>query len=236
MRRARLYGLLIIVALAAASPHTRASSRELTRATSPLLQRFLDNPDPHPRSYRALRHLDAHNDHFDSTAWMDVWTEADQAGFRYEIAAEGGSAYIRDHVFRKTLETEQRLWASGAAEHGAFTPANYTFEERASDDDGLASLVVRPRRKDLLLVDGVIFVRPGDGELVRLEGSLSKTPSFWTRKVHITRWYERVAGIRMPQAIETVANVLIAGTSTFTMRYEYETMNGESVGVGHLRM
>src|SRR5579872_19945 len=158
MRRARLYGLLILAALAAASIRARASSCALTPAPPAILQRFLDNPDPQPRSYRALRHLDAHNDHFDSTAWMDVWTEADQTGFRYEIAAEGGSSYIRNRVFRQTLEAEQRLWASGAAQHGAVTPANYVFEERTSEDDGLASLLLRPRRKDLLLVDGLIFV------------------------------------------------------------------------------
>jgi hypothetical protein len=213
----------------------RASEGRLSPRTAAILQRFLEHPDPQPSAYRALRHLDAHNDHFGSTAWMDVWTEADHTGFRYEIAREGGSDYIRDHVFRKTLEAEQRLWASGAAAHGAVTPANYVFEERASEDDGLATLIVRPRRKDLLLVDGVIFIRPEDGELMRIEGTLAKTPSFWTRKVHITRWYERVAGIRMPQVVETVANVLIAGKSTFTMRYEYESMNDQKVGVPQLR-
>lgn len=235
MRRGLFYGLLIASGLIAGAAHTRASGAELSPRAAAILQRFLDNPDPRPTAYRALRHLDAHNDHFDSTAWMDVWTEADASGFRYMVAGEGGSGYIRDHVFRKTLETEQRLWAAGAADHGAVTPANYVFAERPSDDDGLASLVVRPRRKDLLLIDGVIFIRPEDGELMRIEGQLAKTPSFWTRKVHITRWYERVAGIRMPQVVETVANVLIAGKSTFTMRYEYESMNGQMVGVCHLR-
>jgi hypothetical protein len=34
----------------------------------------------------------------------------------------------------------------------------------------------------------------------------------------------------MPVAVESVANVLIAGRSTFRMTYEYESVNGQHVG------
>jgi hypothetical protein len=216
--------------------HPGAAGPEPLPGRSPVLQRFLAKADPSPITYRALRHLDAHNDHFDSTAWMDVWTEADERdGFRYHIAAEGGSDYIRSHVFREALDSERRMWASGAPDRAALTPANYTFEERVAAGDGLAALAVRPRRKDVLLVDGLIFLNPADGELVRMEGWLSKAPSFWTRRVQITRWYHRFAGVRMPTALESVANVRIAGTSTFRMRYEYESVNGEKLGTPQLR-
>jgi hypothetical protein len=89
---------------------------------------------------------------------------------------------------------------------------------------------VRPKRKDVLLVEGAIFVQPGDGELSRIEGKLSKAPSFWTRRVDVVRRYERKAGVRVPVAIESVAHVLIAGRSTFKMTYEYQTINGQHVG------
>jgi hypothetical protein len=222
-------GLLVTAPLGAAAPGALSYRPAI-------LQRFLSNPDPSPTAYRALRHLDARNDHFDSTAWMDVWTEADaKGGFRYQVASEGGSDYIRAHVFRETLEAEQRMWASGAPDRAALTPENYVFEERSAAADGLASLAVRPRRKDVLLVDGLIFLDPNDGELVRMEGLLSKAPSFWTRRVQITRWFHRFAGVRMPTALESVANVRIAGTSTFRMTYEYESVNGEKFGTPRLR-
>jgi len=63
-----------------------------------------------------------------------------------------------------------------------------------------------------------------------MEGRLSKTPSFWTRRVEIVRWYRRIAGFRMPTVLETVANVRVAGESTFRMTYEYETVEGQRVG------
>jgi hypothetical protein len=81
-----------------------------------------------------------------------------------------------------------------------------------------------------LLVDGSIFLNPDDGDLVRMEGRLSKAPSFWARRVEIVRWYQRIAGFRMPAALESVAYVMIAGPSTFKMTYEYESINGHRVG------
>jgi hypothetical protein len=68
-----------------------------------------------------------------------------------------------------------------------------------------------------------------------MEGRLSKPPSFWTRRVEIVRWYRRIAGVRMPVALESAANVRIAGESTFRMTYEYESINGQRVGAPEAR-
>ena len=212
----------LLVAHAAADNHSDTAP--------PVLQRFLALDDPTPTQLRALRHLEARNDKFEKSAWMDVWTEADASGFRYHVVSEDGSDYIRSKVFRASLDKERDMWSPGTPDEGALTPANYVFEDRGAQPDGLASLAVKPRRKNLLLVDGSIYLNPDDGELVRMEGQLSKTPSFWTRRVQIVRWYQRIAGFRMPTALESVANLRIAGVSTFRMTYEYESINGQRVG------
>ena len=150
--------------------------------------------------------------------WMDAWTEVDPAaGFRYEAAGEGGSAYIRRHVFRAALDAERRMWGEGDPQRAALTLDNYTIEDRGSNAEGLSSLAVKPRRHDVLLIDGSVFVTPEDGDMVRIEGRLSKTPSFWTRRVDVVRTYDRIVGVRVPVAIESVAQVVIAGRSTFKM-------------------
>lgn len=196
-----------------------------------LLGRFLARNDPSPDQYRALRRLEAHNERFGVTGWMNVWTEADRSGgFRYEIVSEGGSGYICRRVLRAALEGEQKIWASGDPERAALTEDNYVFEERGAAAPGVALLAVKPKRKDILLVDGSVFVDAEDGDLLRIEGRLSRTPSFWTRRVEVVRRYQRISGIRVPVAFESVANVLIAGRSTFQMSYDYETINGQQVG------
>ena len=198
---------------------------------APLLQRFLARADGPPVEYRALRHLEANNPHFNQSAWMDAWTEYDHVrGFRFEIVAEGGSTYIRRKVLLAALEGEQKMWTAREPQRASFTHDNYTFQDGRPAADGLTSVGVTPKRKDVLLVEGAIFVQPDDGDLARIEGKLSKAPSFWTRRVDVIRRYERVAGVRVPVSIESTAQVLIAGRSTFRMTYDYETINGQHVG------
>jgi hypothetical protein len=236
MSRGLISSTLVALIAAVAVSHPRAAGPSNASSNLPILQRFLALDDPTPSEYRALRHLDASNDKFEKSAWMDVWTEAGRDGvFRYRVVSEGGSEYIRSRLFLASLETERKLWASGAPDRAALTAENYIFEDRGERSDGLAGLTVKPRRKDLLLVEGSIFLRPDDGELMRMEGRLTKSPSFWTRRVDIVRWYGRFAGIRMPVALETVANVLVAGRSTFRMTYEYESVNGQRVGTPQAR-
>lgn len=196
-----------------------------------VLQRFLSRAEEPPVEYRALRHLEANNPHFHQSAWMDVWTEYDHVnGFRFTIVAEGGSSYIRTKVLRAALDGEQKMWANREPQRASFTYDNYSFDQGAASADGLHAVGVKPKRKDVLLVEGSIFVQPDDGELARIEGKLSKAPSFWTRRVDVVRRYTRLGGVRVPVSIESVAHVLIAGRSTFKMTYDYETINGQHVG------
>lgn len=198
------------------------------------LQRFLARGEEPDVEYRALRRLEASNPKFNQSAWMTAWTEYTKAGgFRFDIVGEGGSGYIRSKVLRAALEGEQRMWANRQPQKASFTHDNYTFDSAGPAADGLATVTVTPKRKDMLLVEGAIFVQPDDGDLARIEGRLSKTPSIWTRRVDVVRRYQRIAGVRVPVSIDSVAHVVIAGRSTFTMTYEYETINGHRVGEPH---
>jgi len=222
--------LFIVPLVAWCSAGPAAAPNDEVPPKSPVLQRFLAQPDPSPGRVRALRRLEAQNDHFEKSAWMDVWTDLDETGFHYQVVAEGGSDYIRTHVLRAALDSESEMRSSGGAERAAFTPDNYVFDDGVIQPDGLLSFSVKPRHKGPLFVEGSLFISPDDGELVRLEGRLSKTPSFWTRRVDIVRYFRRVAGFRMPVAVDSVASVRIAGRSTFRMTYDYESVNGQRVG------
>jgi hypothetical protein len=219
---------LVIAALVVI--HAGAAGSAGSSADAQVLERYLALAAPDPSDVRALQHLEARNDHFNANAWMDVWTDADPSGFRYRVAGEGGSDYIRSRVFRVWLESERKLWLEHVSLIAAMTPANYMFEDGGVRPDGLTSFLVKPRRNDAMLVDGSIYLSPDDGDLVRVEGRLIKLPSFWTRRVDIVRWYRRFAGIRLPVALDSVANVRIAGESTFRVTYQYEIVNSQRIG------
>jgi hypothetical protein len=223
MRRA-LAGSALLATVLVYEIHTATAAEPESAAYPAVVQRFLDTVNAPLIDYRAFRRLEARNGHLDEPAWMDVWTEADPSGFSYEIVAQGGSGYVRQRVFLEALQAEQEMW--GAASRGAISPENYSFRANGADPSGLASIAVVPRRRDVLLIKGSIFLRPEDGDLVRVEGTLSKTPSFWTRRVEVVRRYARIAGVRVPVFMESVAHVRLAGRSTFTMIYDYESVNG----------
>jgi hypothetical protein len=225
MQRLLRLSAALVVACAGANVHA-------TQTTHPtVVQRFLARAEEPPVEYRALRRLEAQNPKFKQSAWMIAWTEYDHVnGFRYQIVDEGGSGYIRSKVLRAALDGEQKIWADREPQKASFNHDNYLFDAGADAADGLATVDVKPKRKDVLLVEGALYVQPADGELTRIEGKLSKNPSFWTRRVDVVRRYERHAGVRVPVAIESVAHVLVAGRSTFKMTYEYETINGQHVG------
>ena len=178
--------------------------------------------------YRALRRMHAVSERFDHEGWMDAWTELDSGGFRYQIVAERGSNTVRNKVLRALLKREQELIAEGDFGRGELTPENYEFGAETSGPDNVRYVLLKPRRKDAMLIDGRM-VLSADGDLLRVEGLLAKNPSFWTSQVHVTRHYARVDGVRVPIATESIAQVKFAGRSRLNVDYEYESINGRVV-------
>jgi hypothetical protein len=99
------------------------------------------------------------------------------------------------------------------------------------DDDGLANVLLSPRRKERSLVSGKMFLQPDDGSLVRVQGVLAKSPSFWIKNVEIVRSYARVEGAVVPVSLESNAHVRFLGPATLRMTYVYSHIDGHRVDV-----
>jgi hypothetical protein len=194
------------------------------------VQRFLSRADEPLTRYRALRRLEARNDRFKLQGWLEAWTELTPDGrFHYQIVREGGSDYIRNKVLRPVLENEEKLFATRDASRSAMTTANYELRGTEAAEPGLVKLLVKPKRREISLIDGAAVVTEDEADLVRVEGRLAKNPSFWTRRVDVIRRYERLSGVRVPTRLDSVAQIRFAGKSTFSMTFEYEMVNGLDV-------
>lgn len=181
--------------------------------------------------YRAYRRMHARSEKFNQEGWLEAWTELDARGFRYEIVAERGSDYIRNKVLKAVLKKEQELVASGDTSRSDLSPENYEFEEPASHGPGVRYVLIKPKRKDVLLVDGRMVLTQDGSELLRVEGRLSKNPSFWTSLVNVIRHYVCLDGVRVPISTESIAKVKFAGLAHLEVRYDYETINGRRVSL-----
>ncbi len=208
-----------------------ATADRFSEGAETALEQFLIREEPGLRSYRARRYLRAENKRFHARGELEAITELTEDGtFHYQILSESGSRHVRDKVLRPVLRDEAALWRRGDPRRNALTPENYTFEPGADASTvDEVQVLIKPRRRDVLLVDGALFLSAGDGDLRRVEGRLSKNPSFWTYRVDVVRRYARVEGVRVPFATEAVAHVRVAGRSEFAMTYEYESINGRPV-------
>lgn len=191
--------------------------------------RFLALLEEPLTEYRAYRRMHARNERFNQEAWLDAWTELDHDGFRYEIVKERGSEYVRNKVLKEVLKREQELIAGGDAERATLNTQNYEFRDGAVQPDGVRHVLLKPKRNDVLLVDGRMVLSSDGSELLRVEGRLTKNPSFWTSLVNVVRHYAKVDGVRVPVAVESVAKIRFAGKSRMEVEYEYESINGRPV-------
>ncbi len=219
--------LTIILAALAVMP----AAANVAQHTTTLLDRFLAPDDQPLVSYRAYRHLSASTRGGKMSASIEAWTSLDpQRGFTYEITKTDGSGLIQTRVLRKALEAEQDAVESAASkEQSALTPSNYEFLDISPLTDRLVRVNVRPRRNHVMLINGQLVIESDSADLVRVDGELSKRPSFWTRRVHVVREYERIAGVHVPVRMTSDADVLIVGKSSFAMDYKYAEINGRTV-------
>jgi hypothetical protein len=221
--RTRVAGTLALMALAVAPA--------LAQKTTPLLDRFFAPARQPLISYRAYRHITASTRGGKMSAAIEAWTSLDpQRGFTYEITKSEGSGLIQSRVLRKALEAEQDAVQSATnKQQSALTPANYEFLDVSPLDAGLMRVNVKPRRSHVMLIDGHLVIESDSADLVRVEGELSKRPSFWTRRVRVVREYDRIGGVHVPIRMTSEADVLVVGKSTFAMDYKYTEINGKPI-------
>lgn len=210
----------------AAAPETRPIAART--AEEDALERFLARPDEPVTQYRARRSLEGHNGRFKMHGSLEVITEVTAGEFTYSVVSQTGSDYIHKKLLQ-LLETEARIVESGTPSRSALTADNYELTAGEADEPGIVKLLAKPRRKELSLIDGAVFITSDDADLVRVEGRMAKNPSFWTSRVDLVRRYERIGGVRVPVQLDSTAHIKIAGESRMSMAYHYEMINGAVV-------
>lgn len=220
-----LAGLSVQGLAGAPAPAVPASSSE-----HGAIERFLAEIEKPPVAYRAYRRLEASSSKLSESAWMEAVTEYDSAaGLRYSILAQGGSERIAKRVLKKVLEAERENSVLAEWQKGNLSHANYVFDFGGYAGTGMLRMRLTPRRHDSRLVRGSALLTASSGDLVRVEGRLSKSPSIWVRWVNVSSNYAPVGGAMMPVAIDSTADVRIAGMSTFSMTYNYNMVDGQAI-------
>lgn len=198
-------------------------------ARDPFIQQVVAQTTRSGLAIRAIREMRAGTASGKHQGWMTVQTSVTPAGtFSWNVVSEGGSNRTREKVFHAVLDTEAASWRAGGRDAAALTPENYEFLRLPSSRPGHVQLQLKPRRADSTLIDGILTVN-SDGYPVLLEGTLAKSPSFWVKSVRVVKRYGRFAGVALPTLVESHADLKIFGKSSFSMRYQYQEVNGRAI-------
>ena len=226
VRTAVPYLAITMMVLCSMAPTTAEHSAPADQLDT-ILDQFNNSTPP---AYRAFRRLEAGVPNTGKHGWLEVWTEnRPGSGFEYTVVREGGYDYVRNKVLRGVLKGEAELIARGQPLRAPLVARNYDIEDGGRTDAGLMRLLLHPARKSEGVVRGSALVEPDGGGVVRIEGRLVKSPSFWVRDVDVTWKFTRVGDAIVPTELASSARVVFYGRQPFRMTYQYETIEGRQV-------
>ncbi len=131
-----------------------------------------------------------------------------------------GDRFVKTNVITRVLQSEVDHVSKGNPAASALTEDNYKFSYKGSDQiNGYLVHVyhLKPRRKDPSLFKGKIYVDAYSGSLRRVEGSASKSPSFFVRKVEFTQDFQDIEGFTVPVEMHSTAKARIIGKTIISI-------------------
>jgi len=145
----------------------------------------------------------------------------------FEVVAESGSGFVRNHILRKMIEAEVESSQKGERKDTRIIPENYDFRLVGTEAlDGRDSYVleINPRTPSKFSIRGRIWVDAEDFAIARIEGQPAKNPSFWIRSVQVEQRYERTDRFWLPALNHSVAQARIFGATEVVIEYsDYKT-------------
>lgn len=148
------------------------------------------------------------------------------------ISPVGSTYAIREHrgssrgteVVSRILEREAQTSSDSRARAGsALTAENYNFQysgEAMVDGHACYVLTLTPKRKQVDLISGQLWVDKETFDMRRLEGDLARSPSMWIKKVHLTLLFGEAGGNWVQTRMSAVADVRFVGRETLNSQLE----------------
>jgi len=123
-------------------------------------------------------------------------------GKSYQILSKAGSEIIQHFGLQPLLDNEKTVNLPGNVERSWFDSANYHMTLKpggVQQFEGRACyvLAVTPARKATNMIDGELWVDANDGNIVKLDGIASKSPSPFAGTTHMMREYNEIDGFPM---------------------------------------
>lgn len=139
----------------------------------------------------------------------------------YHMLGFNGDGAIKKEVIARYLA------ADAQAQEGpnlSITPDNYKFKYKGLQDDNGTQVYVfqlSPRKKQVGLFKGDLWLDPKTAMPVRESGRFVKTPSIFLKKMEFVRTYELQNGVSIPQRVESLVDTRLFGRVQMNINFTH---------------
>jgi len=196
---------------------------------SVILQRYLTASETQKLSLRGMRSdvdISAKLPKLKKEGSMHALRNISKVGqVTYHALGFSGDNTIKKDVIARYLTAE--VQAQGSGQDLSITPANYKFKFRGlMDGDGKQVYVfnVAPRKKEVGLFKGEVWLDPTTCMPLREQGRFVKNPSIFFKKMEFVRIYELHDGISRPLHIDSVVQTRIVGPVELSINFNNYTL------------
>jgi hypothetical protein len=125
-----------------------------------------------------------------------------------------GDGFVKSNIITRLLQSEVDHVQKDDSSLTAITPANYKFSYKGTSQlEGRTVHVyqLKPRKKRVGLFKGRLYLDAHTGSLIRAEGSVVKSPSFFIKKIEFVQDYADVGSFTLLVHIHSEAVTRLLG-------------------------
>ena len=193
-----------------------------------VLQRYLTASETQKSAMRGMRSdvdIDAKLPKLKKEGRLHALRSISKVGqVTYRMLGFSGDNTIKKDVIARYLNAE--VQAQGNGQDLSITPANYKFKFRGlQGHDGQQVYVfsVAPRKKEVGLFKGEIWLDPATCMPLREQGRFVKNPSIFFRRMEFVRTYDIQDGVSRPLHIDSVVQTRIVGPVELSINFDNYT-------------
>jgi hypothetical protein len=152
-----------------------------------------------------------------------------------------GDTFVKTNVIVRLLESEVEHVRRQEQSQTAITSINYKFGYKGTSQiNGMPVHIyeVKPHQKRPGLFKGRIYVNASTGQLVRAQGSIVKSPSFFIKKIDFVQDYATFDGFTLPTHMHSEAQTRIVGKAivdithrNYEPRFASDTASRSQAGI-----
>jgi len=134
-----------------------------------------------------------------------------------------GDGFVKTNVIARLLQSEADHVQKDQPSDTAITRQNYKFSYKGTEQvNGRTAHVfqVKPRESRPGLFKGKVYIDVYSGEMLRAEGRVAKSPSFFIKKIDFVQDYAQVGDFNLIAHIHSVAETRLIGRAVVDISHD----------------